>query len=471
MNHTTSGTAGAVTVTAPPSKSLTHRYLIGAGLAHGTSVLRHTLVSEDAMATRGILETLGARIRPLDGSGDLTVEGTGGAVRGGEGSPLSCDVGESGTTCRLLCAVLATGTGLFRIAGRGRMHERPVDELCEALTSLGAGVTYLEKKGCPPVLLQACGLDPDLAGSDVTLGMDSSSQYFSGLLLAAPLCAKPLTVTLGGHKAVSWPYVGLTLQCLTDFGIPFSVETRPEQNAPWRTLPEGGWRETALAVPGCLRITVHPAPYRPGDFAIEGDWSGASYFLAAGALGKRPVTVRGLREDSLQGDRLLLDILQKMGAEIRFDDDSVTVFPSALHGVDLDMGSCPDLVPTVAILAAWAHGSTRIRNVAHLRIKETDRIAAPAQELGRVGVTVDMLTDGMLVNGKGGAVHLKPGQSTVPALAEGDRFCAHNDHRIAMSLALLELLNPELHVRERIDAPQVVAKSFPDFWERWACLL
>ncbi|MBO4369128.1 MAG: 3-phosphoshikimate 1-carboxyvinyltransferase [Desulfovibrio sp.] len=459
-----------VVVTVPGSKSLSHRYLIGAALARGESTILHCQKSGDLCVTRSLLQTIGASITE-NGPDTLLVRGIDGHVKGGQGSPLQCDVGESGTSCRLLSAVFAAGDGLFRIEGQGRMHKRPVEELCHALTRLGAGVVYTENKGFPPFLLQARGLNPDLVKGELSIGMDASSQYFSGLLLAAPMCSSSLVLELGGQKAVSWPYVGLTLQCLTDFGIAFEVETRPTCNDPWQSLPDGAWRDVALAVPGCLRITVHPGYYKSGSFSIEADWSGASYFLAAGALGKKPVAVRGLREDSLQGDRILLDILSKMGATLSCDSDIITVYPSELHGVDLDMASCPDLVPTVAVLASFAHGSTRIHNVAHLRLKETDRIAAPSEELAKVGIIVDTLSDGLLISGRGGKSHTKPGQDSLPKLPEGASFSSHNDHRMAMSLALLDVINPLIHVKEHLDDAACVNKSFPSFWEQWQTVL
>ncbi|MBE6442054.1 MAG: 3-phosphoshikimate 1-carboxyvinyltransferase [Desulfovibrio desulfuricans] len=459
----------AAVVTAPASKSVSHRYLMGAALAQGVSTVRHTLESADLARTRAVLTAAGATLEALPQStpesGAWRVVGMNGRPRGGTvAAPLACDVGESGTTCRLLTAVLAAGEGVFRIHGAGRMHERPIGELTDALARLGAAVTFEGRPGCPPLLLRTEGLDPTRCGGEVQLGMDISSQYFSGLLLAAPLGRAPLTATLCGRKAVSWPYVGLTLQCLTDFGIGFDVLTRPHESAPWTLLPLGGWRELREAAPGCLRVRVHPGVYRAGDYTVEGDWSGASYLLAAGALGRRPVCVRGLRADSLQGDRAILNILERMGARVDVQADNVTVYPSALHGVELDMGGCPDLVPTVAVLAASAQGSTHIRNVAHLRYKESDRIDAPATELAKAGVTVDRLSDGLLVNGLAGRGSGKPDR---PRLPDGVQLCAHNDHRIAMSLALLELRQPGLHVRERLDDNAVVAKSFPQFWQVW----
>lgn len=465
------GRATPFTVTAPASKSLSHRYLIGAGLAAGKSVLRHTLDSADVRATAEILRSLGVGIDAASSAGgDLLVCGLRGPVAGGRGHPLPCDVGESGSTCRLMCAVLATGSGLFRISGHGRMHDRPVGELCRALVSLGAGVVYEGKPGCPPLILQAQGLNPRLVHGPLPVVMDDSSQYFSALLLAAPLCPSPLTLMLAGNKAISWPYVGLTLQVLDDFGVDFCVDVRSAPDAAWHGCAGKSWRKLKDVLPGCLRVTVIPGCYRAGSFVVEGDWSGASYFLAAGALGKRPVRVRGLRMDSLQGDRAMLDILRAMGAAIDVGDDAVTVYPSSLHGIDLDMGNCPDIVPTVAVLAAFARGSTRIRNVAHLRLKESDRIAAPVEELSRIGVTVDELSDGLLVSGNNYG-NCGPGRPAPPYLPEGVGLSAHGDHRMAMALALLELINPRLSVHDLLDEPQVVDKSFPDFWEKWRLLL
>ncbi|MBQ7456619.1 MAG: 3-phosphoshikimate 1-carboxyvinyltransferase [Desulfovibrio sp.] len=454
-----------VRIAIPGSKSLSHRYLIGAALAKGTSIVSNVQESNDVRITKRILTQLGAAIE--DDALGVRVTGIGGCVRGGT-SPMECDMGESGTSCRLLSAVLAAGNGLFRIFGQGRMHKRPIGELCTQLSSLGAGIVYTENPGYPPFLLQANGLHPDLVQGKVAVAMDDSSQYFSGLLLASPLCSSELVLDLGGRKAISWPYVGLTLQCLADFGIPFTVQTRPHDQAPWQMLAPTQWREIALVQPGCLRITVSPKPYQSGTFAIEGDWSNASYFLAAGALGQHPVTVEGLREDSLQGDRIILDILTKMGCQMDIAPTSVTVYPSPLHGVDLDMGFCPDLVPTVAVVASFAHGSTRIRNVKHLQYKESNRLQASCEELKKIDITIDQLSDGLLISGK--SAH-KRGQSQLPTLPADTRFQSHNDHRIAMSLAILDCINPNLQVYAHMDDPHVVDKSFPAFWEKWRCLV
>lgn len=470
--ETTNSEERPVIIEAPASKSMSHRYLIGAALADGDSIITHTLESRDIEATRGILCEAGAKMKPIlaPNSAEITgweVRGMNGMPKGGEDRPLDCNVGESGTTCRLLAAVLAAGRGLFRIHGEGRMHQRPIGELCDALERLGCGVVYQGKPGFPPILLQARGLDPALEDGHARCGMDDSSQYFSGLLFAAPMAASPICLELAGTKAVSWPYVGLTLQCLLDFGIRFQVEIRPRLGVPWIPLQEASWRGLADARPGCFRARVWPGKYKAGNYSVEGDWSAASYFLAAGALGKRPVTVTGIKSDSLQADRAIVSILQKMGCRVEVKPDSATVYPSHLRGVSLDMGMCPDLVPTVAALAAFASGSTRISNIAHLRVKESDRIAAPAEELAKTGVMVDVLSDGLLINGMGGKTAHVRNRPDSPTLGADASLSAHNDHRMAMALALLEMRDCGLCVYDRLDNPEVVAKSFPRFWDLW----
>ncbi len=468
-----------VIIPAPASKSLSHRFLMAAALAAGESELSHVLESDDTARTRDIFTALGARftrtgagaftVRGIDGKVRSCGQGAGEAVQGREtadGEPLSCFVGESGTTCRLVTAILAAGQGRFRIHGAGRMHDRPLGELTEALVALGAGVAFEGKPGCPPLVLTARGLSSaGLPGGMADMGCDESSQYLSGLLLAAPL-GEGLLVRLGGEKVVSWPYVSLTLDTLERFGIPFAVEMPEDGNASdaaqaaakapgqWRAMD---WRSLTEARPGRVRFRVEPGAYRAGRYAVEGDWSGASYFLAAGAIGPRAVRMEGLRADSLQGDAALLGILERMGARVEREKAAVTVFPSRLRGVTVDMGHCPDLVPTVAALAAHAEGPTKVTNVAHLKIKESDRLRAPAEELAKAGCRVDLTGDSMTVIPSG-----------VPLAAPQGGFSAHGDHRMAMSVALLGLPGRGAGFEVVLDDPGCVAKSFPHFWELWA---
>jgi 3-phosphoshikimate 1-carboxyvinyltransferase len=433
------------TITAPPSKSVSHRAVIAAALARGTSRLSGVLDSQDLERTQACMMAMGADVHPQS-DGSLIVSGTAGHPQGGDPEtpeePVILDVGESGTTCRLLTAVAAAGQGVFEIRGHGRMHDRPIGELLAALLPLGLEVLYLGKSGCPPLTLVSTGL----AGGDTAISLEDSSQYLSGLLLAAPLAKGPLTIAVTGKKTVSWPYVAITLSTLTDFGVPFAVETL-EQGV-WT---RADWRGLTDVRPGRIRFAMQPAAYQPCTLAVEGDWSSASYFLAAGALGKKPVTVTGLRPDSLQGDRAICDILGRMGARVETSPEGVTAFPSQLTGRVLDMGRCPDLVPTVAVAACFATGETTITNVAHLRLKESDRIEAVAENCTQAGAAVTARPDGLRIHPtplpRGGTLHLS----------------SFDDHRLAMSAALFELAG----ITVRLDNPDCVAKSFPAFWEKW----
>lgn len=452
-----------IEVTAPASKSFSHRYLIAAALAGGTSTIHNVLESRDTTCTREILSLAGAKFTPLAEEGSWKVQGTNGKLRGGIAEPLSCYVHESGTSCRLLTAVLASGRGNFRIHGAPRMHERPMGSLIQALRSLGCDISCEEREGYAPLLMRTRGISADALSAQehvgrhaLTVSMDESSQYFSGLLLASPQADEMITLVLGGSHVVSWPYIGLTLRCMHDFGIKFLVETRENEEADWYAAD---WRSLNHVEPMCLRVKVQPGPYHAGDFYVEGDWSGASYLVAAGALGRQATRIRGVRTDSLQGDRALLRIIQAMGAKITSSDTGITITPAPLHGVDVDMSQCPDLVPTIAVLAAFADGRTRISNVAHLRIKETDRIKAPANALRSIGVVVEEREDGLIINGLGSSVHLN---------LQGMRFVTSNDHRMAMSQALFALRSTDVRAPEMfrlMDDPQVVSKSFPNFWK------
>jgi len=435
-------------VQAPSSKSISHRAVLLAGLARGASHLTGVLESEDLERTIDIMSRCGTSIRRL-AAGEYAVRGVNGRLYGGVDDPLYLDVGESGTTCRLIAALLAAGSGAFFVHGRGRMHDRPIAELAAALQSLGIGCEFPDKAGYPPFVIRTRGID----GGAVGIGLDESSQYLSSLLLAGPLTRQGLTIEITGTKVVSWPYVGLTLQAMIDFGATFRVEKRTE--AGWA---EVDWRAPGEVAPGAIRFEVPASGYNGREYCVEGDWSNASYFLAAGAVGPTPVTVRGLRPDSLQGDRAILSILERMGAAVSWRQDEVTVSPRPLVGVEVDMGASPDIVPTVAVVAALASGPTIIRNVAHLRIKESDRLEATATELRRVGAHVEVLEDGL-------AITPIPDSAALDGMLVD--FSSYGDHRIPMSLAILERLG----LATRFDNPSCVAKSFPGFWEAWRPLL
>lgn len=447
-----SRTPETATVTAPASKSLSHRALIAAALAPGESRVEQVLDSVDIRITRACLEAAGAEI--VGDGAQLRVAGfEHGPLGGGQGQdpsgkgePVDIFVNESGTSCRLLTAVLAAGQGTFRVHGAPRMHERPIGELAAALEKLGARFEWLEKPGCPPFVLKASGL----AGGATSISLEESSQYLSGLLLAAPLARGEVRIELTGRKAVSWPYVALTLRVLQDHRIDFEVLSLGVDGV-WSPVP---WKALKSAEPGRIRFVVRPGEYEAADYRVEGDWSNGSYFLAAGAVGPAPVRVEGLHADSLQGDRAILDILGQMGARIKTDFTGVTVTPAPLRGVAVDMGRCPDLVPTVAVVAAFARGETVISGVPHLRIKECDRLAAMRSQLARAGCDIGETPEGLRIRGAG-----------PEALGSGPvELSTFGDHRIAMSLSLLAFAG----LRPVLDDPGCVSKSYPDFWRDWA---
>ena len=429
-----------IIIQAPASKSVSHRAFIAASLAGGVSRVEGALVSQDLTRTRECMTACGAVFEGAGGDFDIT--GMDGCPKGGETDPVVLNVGESGTTCRLLTGVIGAGRGRFEVRGEGRMHDRPIGELTDALAKVGAATRWLGKQGCPPFVLSTNGM----AGGETSITLEESSQYLSGLLLAAPMAGAPLRIDVGGDKAVSWPYVAVTLSVLDDFNVPFKVRTL--QGNTWE---DTDWRSLKEIVPGRVRFAMVPAKYHPRSYRVEGDWSNASYFLAAGAVGDRPVTVRNLRKDSLQGDKAMVDILFKMGADVSWDGDDVTVSPGTLRGLDLDMGDSPDIVMTVAAAATKAEGPTTITNVAHLRIKESDRLAAIAAEVERAGAKTEIFEDGLKII---------PGESPAGKTIE---FKTYDDHRLAMSTTLFELMG----VTVTHDNPACVAKSFPDFFERW----
>ncbi|MDR1685773.1 MAG: 3-phosphoshikimate 1-carboxyvinyltransferase [Desulfovibrio sp.] len=476
------GSGAPVEIQAPPSKSLSHRALIAAALADGVSVIRGLSESADVTRTREALTATGAEI--TRGAGNAwEVRGTAGPLRGDGDRVVVLDAGESGTSCRLLSAVAAAGRGRFLVRGEGRMDKRPMSALLTVLESLGARCEFYGGRGHTPFLLTASGLEAPAGSEDAqdafggcperTVGAgkghdpavtavdcSETGQYLSGLLLAAPLSRKGLRLQSASRHIASLPYVGLTLEVMGAFGADFRIEKMP----PGRVGPA----DLAEAVAACpngaegILFVVPEGRYRAAEYSVEGDWSGASYFLAAGAVGPRAVRVAGLNLRSLQGDAVFLRLLEAMGARTERDAGGVTVFPSRLKGIEVDMGDCPDLAPTLAALAAHASGPTILTNAANLKLKESDRIAAPAGELPKVGCAVEITDDGMVII---------PPEGGPRRPAEGVVFSAYNDHRMAMSLALLGLPGRGgKGFAVRLDNPDCVAKSFPNFRETWGRL-
>jgi 3-phosphoshikimate 1-carboxyvinyltransferase len=396
---------------APPSKSLTHRALVAAALADGPSILYDPLLADDTRLTIAGLVRLGATIEV--GDRVVGVEGAGGPLAGGDGAMLDC--GNSGTTLRLLASVAALADGRVTLTGSARMQERPVGPLGTALEALGATVRYPGAGGVPPIEVEG-----PLRGGEVAVDGGVSSQFASSLLLAAPLMPEGLVLRLASPP-VSRSYLDLTVGVMAAFGA--DVDRL-----------------------GYERFAVRPGAYTGTAYAVEGDWSSASYLFAlAAALGGR-VTVRNLDLASAQGDRRFVRALAAMGCNVSSGPGGVTVERDGpLHGTDCEMSSAPDTVQTLAVIAALAEGPTRITGVGHLRHKESDRLAVTADRLRTLGASAEVEEDALTV--RPGPLH---GGSIEPA----------GDHRTAMAFAVLGLAIGGVTIED----PRCVAKSWPGFW-------
>ncbi len=432
-----------LTLQAPASKSVSHRAAIAASLAPGRSMLRNMLQSQDLERTLHCLQALGAGIEKH--SEGIAVQGLQQAKSQYSSlTPLKLDVGESGTTCRLLTPIAALTRISVEISGRGRMHERPIAELAKSLEDLGCEVNWLQNQGYPPFIIQG----RNLQGGNTSINLEQSSQYLSALLLLGPMLAQGLQISIQGHKAVSWPYAALTIRVMQDFGCLVRV-LNPDQNQNYEQTRLEDMQEI---LPGQTIFQVPAGRYQARDYQVEGDWSNASYLLAAGLFLPRGVVVQGLDTQSSQGDRIFLDILDQMGADIQAIERGLQVKPGTLHGAELDMGTCPDLVPTVAILASMAQGATSISNVAHLRLKESDRLQALAQEIVKTGARVELKPDG---------IDIQPARK--PCRETKLMFSTYGDHRLAMALSLYALAGFDF----TMDDQDCVQKSFPEFWSVW----
>lgn len=426
-----------ITLEAPSSKSLSHRALLVAALAKGVSSLKKVLKSEDIFRTRECLESLGVRIEEKQEI--LEVEGKNKKFHFSSRKELFG--GESGTTFRLVAGLLCGAKGEFLFVPAGRMQDRPMDGLEKAVLGQEIEFAYLKKPNCPPFILKSKGLK----GPKLEVSLEQSSQYFSGLILGAMLAANPIVLEVVGKKALSWPYVGLTLEVLKTFGGKFKVEVKKGD-----VFEEVDFRTVKKVEPYKLRVTLFPSELKATSFQVEGDFSNASYLLSFGVLGQQPVLVKNLNPKSLQGDAVILDLLAEMGVSIAQEEDGFLVFPSKLKGIEADLGLCPDLVPTVAVLASMASTPSKIFNVAHLRLKESDRLLAMATEIAKTGCKVELKEDGLEIFPQKGDLVNK----------EID-FCTYNDHRVAMSLSLYSLKG----LKPRFDNPSCVAKSFPEYFQ------
>jgi 3-phosphoshikimate 1-carboxyvinyltransferase len=409
------------TLAVPGSKSLTQRALIAASLAKGTSRLIGPLESEDTEYSSKALAQLGMVIEK--GEGSWTVQGKGGVI---SPSAVPIFLGNNGTATRFLTSVAALGHSPYVIDGDERMYERPIGPLMKALQGWGVDIASVNGTGCPPLKINSKGL----AGGVTVLPEGKSSQYLSSLLLVAPFAAQLAKLRVEG-EVLSKPYVAMTLEVMADFGV--MVERSRDYSS--FTIPQG-----------C---------YKAREYTIEGDASSASYFWAAAAVTGGRVTVSNVPVPSLQGDAMLVPLLGRMGCEVTKEGNGLTVSASRpLEGITVDMGDMPDVVPTLAVVAAFAEGKTEIRNIAHLRIKECDRLSAVVTELTKMGAKVEEFPDAMIIHGDGGKC------------LHGAEIETYSDHRMAMCFAVAGLRIPGV----KITGEGCVAKSFPDFWERFALL-
>jgi len=405
----------------PGSKSLTNRALLLAALADGPSRIDNILVAEDTRLMLDGLRGLGVRIAADEQRCVASVAGCGGRWPNGEAS-LYC--GNAGTVARFLAAAVCVGQGDYLLDGSLRMRQRPIAPLVDALKDVGASIGYAAGDGAFPLSIAARGL----RGGTTRFEHPESSQFVSALLMAAPLARGDVMIDVRG-PLVSAPFVRMTLALMEQFGA---------------AVVEDELRK--FIVPGTQR-------YAGQDITIEPDATAASYFFAAAALASGRVRVSGLGSESVQGDMAFLGVLESMGCRVeRRPNQTLVIGPPAgsLHGVEADLGPMPDVAPTLGVLAVFADGPTRIRNVANLRVKESDRIAAIATEVQKLGAEAEIHADGITI---------RPARSPHAAVID-----TYDDHRIAMSFALAGLRLDGVTIRDA----ECVSKTYPGFFEDWS---
>lgn len=409
------------TVTVPGSKSLTNRALVCAALADGRSTVDNALVADDSLAMRTALVALGAELAVDDPAHRVVVTGTGGRLRAG---PLDLDMRLSGTTSRFLLPVVAAfGRGRYRVDGDAPLRARPMGPVLAGIAALGATVEAEGPPGHLPVTIDTPG---DLRGGTVAVPGDTSSQFLSGLLLAAPGTREGVHLQVT-TPLVSRPFVDLTTDVMAAFGVEVAVD--PVDGRPGFRVPPGAYRAT--------------------DLRVEPDASAASYLLAAAAVVGGRVTVAGLGSASRQGDARFADLLAAMGARVERSEDATTVVGtgSTLRSLgEVDMVDVPDMAQTLAVVAVFADAPTRVTGVELIRRHETDRIAAVVTELRRAGIRAEEHADGFTVH---------------PGTPRPARIETYDDHRMAMSFALLGLRAPGIEIAD----PACVGKTFPEFWD------
>lgn len=399
----------------PGSKSFTNRALLISALADGESHLTSALFSDDTHYMANSLQTLGIDVQRNESNCKFIVTGTSGSIPVPNADLF---IGNSGTSARFLTAYVSLGQGKYKLDGNPRMRQRPIQDLLNSLSALGVDTSCEKKNGCPPVLVNASGIK----GGQTKISGSLSSQFVTSILQVAPYAQQDVEICIQ-HDLVSKPYIDITLDIMRYFGVEVSNDNYH-----------------IFRVPAGQR-------YRSKDYRIEPDASNASYFFAAAALTGGRVKVRGLTGSSVQGDVCFVDLLERMGCRVKKSFDGIEVFgPKKLLGIDVDLNGMTDTVPTLCAVAPFATEPVIIRNVAHMRIKETDRIAALETELSKIGANISVRPDGLTVF---------PSDQIHPAELE-----TYDDHRMAMSLSLIGLVSPGIVIRD----PNCVNKTFPTFF-------
>lgn len=414
------GVAGEVNV--PGSKSLSNRALLLAALSEGVTTVTNLLDSDDIRHMLTALHSIGVSYTLSDDKSICEVTGLGKGFS--VNTPLDLFLGNAGTAMRPLCAALALSEGEYLLTGEPRMEERPIGSLVDSLKALGADIQYIKSEGYPPLKING----KICKGGSISVDGSVSSQFLTALLMSAPLLDGDTEISVEG-ELVSKPYITITLDIMAKFGV--VVENHDFQ----RFVIRAGAKYVS-----------------PGRYMVEGDASSASYFLAAGAIKGGKVKVTGVGQTSVQGDIRFADVLEQMGAKVTWHDEAIEIEGAELSAVDLDMNHIPDAAMTIATTALFAKGTTAIRNIYNWRVKETDRLSAMASELKKLGAEV--------VEGED-FIEVTP----VSNLQES-AIDTYNDHRIAMCFSLIALSDTPVTIND----PGCTAKTFPDYFERFASI-
>lgn len=409
----------SATVDIPASKSYTNRALLIAALADGECRIENPLFSDDTHYMSEALIRFGIPVKREAGKA-FVVSGTGGKITAPEEEIF---VGNAGTTMRFLTTFSTLAQGVTRLNGDKRMLERPIGDLLDCLKQMQVQAQSVKGNQCPPLKIHG----GHVPGGEVRLAGDKSSQYLTSILLSAPYFDHDTTIHIQGDLT-SKTYADITLDIMKAFGV------RVENENYQRFHVTSGQR------------------YRAKTYRVEGDWSSASYFLAAAAVTGGEITLTGMNPDSVQGDAQFLDVLGQMGCDIEKSKEKIHLKGNPLKGISINMNSMPDAVQTLAVAALFAEGETAITGIGNLRIKETDRISALVTELSRLGATVNSGDDFLII---------RPGTNLAGAEVE-----TYDDHRMAMSFALAGLKIPGVKIKN----PRCVEKSFPDFFDRFGKL-